>query len=307
MDNLAAMAIFVRVVEDKGFSSAAQALGLSKSAVSKHVAALENRLGVRLLNRTTRRLSLTDAGTAYFERAQKIVAEAEEADREVAMHQTTPRGQLRVNAPMSFGVRHIAPAIPEFQAKHPEVLIDLTLNDRMVDLVDEGYDLAVRITRLADSSLVARKLAPFRRVICASPGYFRQHARPVRPQDLKNHNCLIYTLTASPEEWRLQGAQGVETVRVTGNLRCNNGDVLREALLAGVGIAPMPTFLVGDDLRSGKLEAVLMEWSDSQASINAVYPHGRLLQPKVRAFIDFLAARFGPNPYWEDKLSIANL
>ncbi len=306
MDNLAAMAIFVRVVEDKGFSSAALALGLSKSAVSKHIAALENRLGVRLLNRTTRRLSLTDAGTAYFERAQKIVAEAEEADREVAMHQTTPRGQLRVNAPMSFGIRHISPAIPEFQARHPEVLIDLSLNDRMVDLVDEGYDLAVRIMRLSDSSLVARKLAPFRRVICASPSYFQKHGRPAHPSDLKSHNCLIYTLTSSPEEWRLQGGKGVETVRVTGNLRSNNGDVIREALLAGVGIAPMPTFLVGEDLRQGKLEVALEEWSDSQVSINAVYPHGRLLQPKVRAFIDFLAARFGAHPYWEDNLSITN-
>ncbi|MBI4968374.1 MAG: LysR family transcriptional regulator [Rhodospirillales bacterium] len=299
LGNLSGMAIFARVVEEKGFSAAASALGLSKSAISKQLAKLEDRLGVRLLNRTTRRLSLTDAGAAYYERAARILAEAAEADRAMSALVEAPRGLLRVNAPMSFGVRHLGPALPDFLAQHPEVSIDLALNDRVVDLVDEGFDLAIRITKMPDSSLVARKLADSRRLLCGAPDYFRKRGKPSRPAQLKDHNCLIYSYTAPAEDWRFTGPEGVETVRVAGSLRANNGDILREAMLAGLGIAPMPSFLVGDDLRAGRLELALPGYEVSGSGIYAVYPHGRHLLAKVRVFIDYLAARFGPRPYWE--------
>jgi len=300
MDRLSEMAVFAKVVEVHGFSAAARVLGISKSAVSKHVAALEDRLGARLLNRTTRRLSLTAAGAIFYEHSARLLAEADAAEAAVTDLHTRPRGLLRVNAPMSFGILHLAPAIPGFTALYPDVQIELALNDRIVDLVDEGFDVAVRIARLPESSLVARRLAPSRGVLCGAPEYFRRHGVPHHPRDLQAHNCLRYTYRqAPPDEWWFRGPDGEVSVRVSGSLRANNGDALRAAALAGLGIAVLPSFIVGPDLAAGRLQAVLTDYDGAAASIYAVYPAGRHLPIKVRAFVDFLAARFGPVPYWE--------
>ena len=300
MDSVNAMIVFARVVEANGFSAAARRLGLSKSAVSKHVSALEDRLGARLLNRTTRRISPTEIGQALFERCQRIAAEVEEAELAVTRLSTAPRGRLRVNTSMSFGHIFLAPALPAFQERYPEVTVDLTLNDRIVDVVEEGYDLAVRIARLADSSLIARKLAVARRIIAASPAYLARAGRPARPEDLPAHNCLTYSYAARPGVWRVGDADGtVHEVSVAGSLHTNNGDALRAAALAGLGITELPTFLVGDDVAAGRLIHLFPHYLDSFGGIYAVYPHNRHLSAKVRALVDFLAARIGPRPPWD--------
>ena len=299
MDNLTGMAIFARVVEARSFTAAAAALDLSKSAVSKQVARLEDRLGARLLNRTTRRLSLTEVGAAFYERCARILVEVEDAELAVGRLQDAPRGTLRINAPMSFGQLHLAPAVADFLNGHPGLAIDLTLNDRIVDLVEEGYDVAIRISRLADSSLIARRLVPSRRVVCGSPAYFERHGVPRHPADLRRHNCLLYSYLPSAEEWQFVGPDGPAAVRVSGTLRANNGDALEAAMLTGLGVALQPTFIAGRDLQAGRLVAVMPDYVDESASVYAVYPHIRHLSAKVRAFIDFLAARFCPAPPWD--------
>ena len=299
LDNLAAMAVFARVVEDRSFTQAADALGRSKSAVSKAVSQLEDRLGARLLNRTTRRLSLTEAGTAYYERAARILAEAAEADSAVSALQDEPRGTLRINAPMSFGQRHLAPAIGAFLERYPELRLDITLTDRFVDLIGEGYDVAIRIAALPDSSLIAAKLAPNRRVVCASPDYLARAGTPRHPQDLRQHNCFGYTYQATGNTWRFVGPEGPATVRVTGSLTANNGDILKAAMLQGLGLGLVPTFSIADELKSGELVVVLPDYIDTETSVYAVYPHSRHLSAKVRAFVDYLRDRFRPEPYWD--------
>lgn len=305
IENSVRLAVFAKVAEVKSFTKAAEALGLSKSAVSKHVAGLEERLKARLLQRTTRRLSLTEVGTALFARAQRIVAEVEEAERAVTALSTEPRGTLRVSAPMSFGIRHLGPVLADFMVRFPALHVDLALNDRMVDIVEDGFDLAIRIAKLPDSSLIARKLCPGRRIVCASPEYWRRHGTPKTPADLKNHNCLMYTYLPNPDELRFDGPDGPVAVPVAGTLHSNNGDILRAAALAGIGFFFAPTFLVGDDVRAGRLERVLPEYDDTSLSIYAVYPHTRHLSAKVRAFIDFLAERFGGEPPWDQGLATA--
>lgn len=298
-DNLAAMAVFARVVENRSFTQAAGALGRSKSAVSKAVSALEDRLGARLLNRTTRRLSLTEAGAAYYERAARILAEAAEADSAVSALQDEPRGTLRVNAPMSFGQRHLAPAIGAFLERYPELRLDITLSDRIVDLIGEGYDVAVRIAALPDSSLIAAKLAPNRRLVCATPGYLARAGTPRHPQDLRRHNCFGYTYQATGNTWRFVGPEGPVAVRVTGTLSANNGEILKAAVLEGLGLSLIPSFSIAGELKSGELVNVLPDYIDTETSVYAVYPHSRHLSAKVRAFVDFLRHRFGPEPYWD--------
>jgi DNA-binding transcriptional LysR family regulator len=300
MEPLDAMAVFARVVEAESFSGAARALGLSKSAVSKQIGRLEDRLGLRLLNRTTRRLSLTEAGAAFYQGCQRVVAEAEAAERAVTRLASAPRGRLRVNAPMSFGVRHISPALPEFLGRYPELAVDLTLNDRVVDLVEEGFDVGVRIARLADSSLVARRLAPSRSVLSAAPAYLEARGVPRALDQLEHHACLIYSYQATGEAWRLTGPEGERRLKVSGPLRVNNGDALLAAALGGLGVALLPCFICGDDLRAGRLVRVLPDWEASaDSAVSAVYPAARHLSPKVRAFVDFLAERFGDKPYWD--------
>ena len=299
MDRLTSMEIFARVAEAKSFSEAARRLKLSKSSVSKHVMALEDRLGARLLNRTTRRLSLTEVGTAYHEWCARIISDVEEAESSVTRLHTEPRGTLRINAPMSFGTLHLAPAIPDFLVRYPGVQVDLTLNDRFVDLVEEGFDVSIRIGQLADSSLIARRLTPIRTVACASPGYLRAHGRPSTPADLAGHNCLVYSYLTAGDVWIFSGPAGEVTVRVSGNFRVNNGDAMRAAALRGLGIVLIPSFIVGGDLRSGALEAVLIDYAGREAAAYAIYPHNRHMSAKLRVFVDFLARRFGRDPYWD--------
>ncbi|MDH3231391.1 MAG: LysR family transcriptional regulator, partial [Alphaproteobacteria bacterium] len=253
MDNFTGMAVFARVVEANSFTEAARRLGMSKAAVSKQVSKLEERLGARLLNRTTRRLSLTEVGAAFYERCARIVAEAEEAELAVTRLNATPRGTLRIDAPVNFGMQYLAPLLPPFMLQHPDLRVDMSFNDRFVDLVEEGCDLAVRIGQLPDSSLVARKLAETRSVICAAPSYWDRHGRPGDPSDLANHDCFAYSYLATGSEWRLQGPGGEVAVRVSGSLAANNGDVLRQAAVAGLGVVAMPVFIVCDDLRKGRL------------------------------------------------------
>ena len=303
MERLDAMAAFARVVEAESFSAAARALGLSKSAVSKQVSRLEDRLALRLLNRTTRRLSLTEAGATFYQGCQRVVAEAEAAEQAVTHLASAPRGRLRVNAPMSFGVRHVSPALPEFLGRYPELAVDLTLNDRIVDLVEEGFDLGVRIARLADSSLVARRLAPSRSVLSAAPAYLEMRGAPRDLDELEHHACLIYSYQTTGEAWRLTGPGGARRLKVSGPLTVNNGDAILAAALAGLGIALLPCFICGDDLRAGRLVRVLPDWGlASDGAVSAVYPAARHLSPKVRVFVDFLAERFGDKPYWDEAI-----
>lgn len=299
MARLDAMEVFAEVVEAESFSAAARRLEISKSAVSKQIARLEDRLGVRLLNRTTRRLSLTEAGTTYYAACRRVLDEAETAERAVSDLAAAPHGLLKLNAPMSFGFLHLAAAIPAFHARYPEITVEATMNDRFVDLVEEGFDLAIRIASLKDSSLVARRLAPSHAVLCAAPGYLQRRGRPQRPEDLRGHDCLLYANHPNPREWQLLSPQGVQKVRVDGPLIANNGDVLCRAALGGMGIARLPTFIVGDHLRDGALEVVLPRFPQASEGIHAVFPHSRNLSVKVRVFVDFLVDTFGPAPYWD--------
>lgn len=300
MDRLAEMEVFVRVVDEGGFSAAARALNMSKSAVSKRVASLEDRLGARLINRTTRRLALTDAGTTFYARAARILAEAEEAEAAVSSLQAAPRGVLRVNAPVSFGLNHLGGLLPGFLARYPDLSVDLVLNDRFVDLVDEGFDLAIRITSLEDSSLIARRLCGLHRILVASPDYLDRHGVPDHPDDLRDHACLLYTYLRRSGEWTLHTGDG-RAARVQVNaaaLSANNGDVLGEAAIQGLGITMMPTFIIGEALASGRLVRVLPDWEDLSGGIYAVWPSGRFIPAKVRAFVDLLVDAFR-DPPWE--------
>jgi DNA-binding transcriptional LysR family regulator len=300
MDRLGTMEAFVRVAETKSFSEAARRLRSSKSLVSRQVAELEGNLGVRLFHRTTRSLTLTEEGRAYMGQVTRILGEIEEANLSVSATRTAPRGRLRVSAPMSFGILHLAPAIPLFLARCPEVELDLNLNDRYVDLIDEGLDLSIRVGRLAESSLVARKLADSRMVLCASPDYLAANGTPKTPEDLEAHRCLCYSTNSIQPEWRLQHLDGTPwLVPIKAHLHVNNGDVLRTAALAHAGIAFLPNFIVGQDLQVSALLSILDDYVPADAGIYAVYPHSRHLSPKVRAFIDFLLGHFGPRPYWD--------
>ena len=300
MDTLTDVAVFVRVVERGSFTLAAQDLGLSRAVVSKYLSRLEERLGARLLHRTTRRLSLTEAGAALFEASRGALERIEEAEAAVAQFQSEPRGRLRVSAPMSFGILHLGPAIAEFARANPKITLDMRLDDRFVNLVEEGIDVAVRIGTLTDSSLVARKLATTRAVACASPAYLAQFGEPETPEDLAAHNCLIYSYLSSANVWRFTTPDGRELpVAVNGTFRINNGIVLAEAAVAGHGILLTPAFYVGPLLRQGKLKQILTRYKVKELGIHAVYPQRDHVPPKVRAFVDFLALRFGRKPEWE--------
>lgn len=297
MDNLTGMAVFAKVVEAKSFSEAARQLGLSKSAVSKQVSRLEDRLGARLLNRTTRRLHLTEVGAQFYERCARVVLEAEEAELLVTRHHEAPRGILRISAPMDFGKLYLAPALPGFLSEFPELEVDLVLNDQIVDMIEEGFDVAIRIADLPDSSLIIRKLTTCPHVICASPSYFEREGVPEAPEDLKDHNCLIYSYQASGLDWLLEAPDGPRHIPVSGRLRVNNGEVVRAGLLAGLGIGYMPAFMVGNDLKSGALVTVLDSFVRAEMGVYAAYPHSRYLSAKVRAFVDFMVGRFANNPF----------
>ncbi len=306
MDNLSGMAIFARVVEARSFSGAAKQMGLSKSAVSKQIGQLEDRLGARLLDRTTRRIALTEVGRVFYEHAARMLAEARAAEEAVTSLHEMPRGLLRINLPMSFGMAHIVPAIPDFLNRCPELKIDMAFSDRYVDLLDEGFDLAVRIARLTDSSLIAKRLAPNHYVVCASPEYLAKHGEPKRPDDLAAHSCLGYTYSADPEHWKFIVDGKPVNVRVGGRLRANNGDALRVAAINHHGLIYSPSFMIGQDVAAGRLRVVLRDFTPDDSAIYAVYPSRRYLTPKVRTFIDFLVARFGPEPYWDTESGLCD-
>jgi DNA-binding transcriptional LysR family regulator len=297
MSDLSEMEIFVAVVDSGTYTEAGRRLGVSKSHVSKKVSALEDRLGVQLLNRTTRTVSLNDVGRAFYERSALIIEQLKEAERSVTEMHTTPQGTLKISAPSSFGRRFVAPVIVDFLAEFPDISVDLDLADRKVDLIDEGYDLAIRIGELQDSSLMVRKLAGAERYCCASPEYLEAHGTPKHPADLADHQCLEYSY-GRLNTWQFVGPDQQEHyVQVQGRLRANNGEVLVEAGLAGLGISLIPDFMIGDHLQSGRLVRILDEWTEWNAGVWALYPHNRHLSAKVRKFIDHLVREFSPKPW----------
>jgi DNA-binding transcriptional LysR family regulator len=296
LDRVTGMQVFARVAALGSFSAAGRALGLSQTGVTKHVAALEARLGTRLLHRTTRRLTLTETGRSYLEACERILAEIAEAEALVGAEGVEAHGTLRLNVPLSFGVREIAPALAAFSAAHPALTIELGLNDRRVDLIEEGWDLAVRIGSLADSGLIARRLASSRLVVCAAPAYLDRHGTPRRPEELKGHNCLGYTLSDA-SGWRF----GDQAYPVSGTLRAPNGAALVAAAVAGLGLVYQPTFLVAEALRAGTLVALDLGAPCPTLPIHALMPPGRR-PAKTRAFVDYLAERFAGEPAWERDL-----
>jgi DNA-binding transcriptional LysR family regulator len=298
------------VVEAGSFSAAARRLRLSKSATSAHVQRLEERLGVRLLHRTTRRISLTEAGAAYYRHCARIVAEAESAEQAARALQREPRGMLSISAPDTFGPMHVAPAIPEFLARFADLAIDISVSPRHVDLVQEGLDLAIRIGTLKDSPLVVRRLAPSRFVLCAAPAYLKRRGVPRVPDDLLRHACFGASVMPWGDEWHLAGAKDgrkngrkrERRIAARGVLRSNSAEILRVAALSGLGIALLPSWAVGDDLRSGALTRILPGCEPPPSAVYAVYPSNRLMSAKVRAFVDHLARRIGRMPYWDKGL-----
>lgn len=299
MDKLTSMRAFLQVARLGSFSAAAEEMGLSKAMISKHISRLENQLDVQLINRTTRHLSLTEVGIAYRDRIREILNEIEETESAVSSLNAEPRGALRLMAPTSFGAFHITRAVSEYQCLYPEVSIDLQLTERTPDIVEEGLDMAIRVGNLEDSSLVARKLADVRSVVCASPEYLQKHGVPREPADLRRHNCLIYTPRAPVHEWQFSDGNDAFSVAVNGNVRSNVGDALRVAAIQGCGLAQLPTYIVGLDIEAGRLTAVLEDFEGPVRPMYAVYQHRRHLSAKVRTFVDFLVDRYQPVPYWE--------
>jgi DNA-binding transcriptional LysR family regulator len=293
------MTSFVRVVEAGSISKAAEQLGMAKSGVSRRLAELESRLGVRLLNRTTRRSSLTDAGRSYYEGAVKLLSDVAELDAVVADSEASLKGRLRLAAPLSFGLCHLTPAIEEFMTAHPGVMIDLDFSDRQVDLVAQGIDLAIRIAELRDSSLKARRICPIRLMLCASPGYLEQHGTPRTPEELARHHVLHYDIGGGPLLRLADRRGGEQQLHVEPQLVANNGDFLCDMAIAGHGIILTPTFIAWQAVALGELVPLMREWWPPPLNAYAVYPQTRYLSRRARGFIDFLAERFGENPYWD--------
>jgi DNA-binding transcriptional LysR family regulator len=305
LDRITGMQVFSKVAAMGSFSAAARTLGISPTMATKHVDAIEDRLGARLLFRSTRKLTLTEAGQRYLDAAERILAEVEEADAAAAADVIEPRGTLRINAPLSFGFREVMPVIADFARLYPALATEVGLTDRFVDLIEEGWDLAIRIGALRDSNLIARRLAPIRIALCASPAYLAENGSPKTVAELARHNCLGYTLPtpATAGRW-LFGADGSVAVSVHGNLSVNNGDALRIAALAGQGLIYQPTFILADDLRAGRLVALELDQPPFRfGAAYAVYAGSRRLPAKVRTFVDFLAARWTGAP-WDAGLKL---
>ena len=292
MDQFKEIESFVAVAQLGSFVKAADKLGLSKAMVSRYVSELEARLGVRLMQRTTRRLSLSDAGAEYLQRCVQILGELQDANAAVSATAVQAQGLLKITAPLTFGIRHLAPLWGEFLRVHPRMELEVNLNDRMVDLIEEGYDLAVRIGQLSSSSLIARRMATTRLVLCASPRYLQQ-AQPITDlDDIARHDVIAYTYLASGEQWHFSGPQGARSVEVHPRLRSNSGDTCRAAALADQGIVFQPSFLVGEDLKAGRLVEILPQYAGPELDISVVYPSRQHLSHKVRAMVEFLSAAF---------------
>jgi DNA-binding transcriptional LysR family regulator len=300
LPNVSGMLVFARVVEEGSFSAAARKLGLSKASVSREISNLEQRLGAQLLRRTTRRMSLTEAGEVFHERCQRVVEAAKDAELSVSELQDTPRGVIRLAAPMSFGHLELAPRLPRFLERHPYIRVDVDATDRIVDLVYERVDLSVRIGRPRQQNYVRRKLCPIRVLICASPEYLERRGIPRTPEDLADHVCLGYT--GRTATWRFSTGERIQT---TSSLNINNGDALRQAALVGHGIVYLPTFLLAEDIRAGRLIPVLTPHTQHETNLLALYPESRHVSSKVRAMIDWLAEELGPEPAWDEGLPVA--
>jgi len=300
MDKLLSLQVFSAVASSGSFAAAADRLELSRAVVSKHVKHLEEHIGTRLLERTTRRVALTDAGRIFHERALRVIAEIDEAMLEAGQATAVPRGKIRITSALSFGLRHLSYALSAFLDRYPEVRIELDLSDRFVDIGEEGYDLAIRIGTLEESSLIARKLAVTQVVLCGSPAYLDRRGAPRSPRELRDHDCLIYAYNPQPKAWTFRRNGAEETVPVDGPVRVNNGDFLRQLALDGHGLVLLPTFLIGGDLHDGRLVRVLDEYDAGELGIYAVYTQRKFLPVRVRTLMDFLVARFGDPAYWKD-------
>jgi len=303
MDQLTALKVFVNVVETGSFSAASERMGVSRAAASKQVSQLESLLGGRLLNRTTRHVSLTESGRIYFEHCREILSNLEEADGEVAGLAQEPRGNLRISAPTNFASEHLLPLVAEFTRKYPEVRVEMICGERLVDLVDEGFDLAIRMTNLGDSNLIARRLARGRHVIVASPGYLADHPAIRIPDDLKHHDCLVYSHTAGGV-WPFTKDGLDYSIKVPSVFKTNNPDVILAAAVSGMGVCMMPTFLGGDAVRRGELTVILQDFETLEVQLYAVYASRKFLPAKIRAFVEYLAEKITDPPYWDFGLTV---
>jgi DNA-binding transcriptional LysR family regulator len=298
LDRLTSLIVFGRVVEDGGFSAAARRLSMSVTMVSNHIQALEDRLGARLLNRTTRKVSLTEVGKAYYDRSTQILADLDEADRVAGELQATPQGTLHLHTNSAM-VSFLAPVVSEYMTLYPAVSIELSVGERMVDLIEEGIDLAIRTLPPPDSSLIVRSLTPWRPIVCCAPSYLEKHGTLRHVDDLKHHNCLHYEFYPYGREWRFIGPMGeAVSIHVGGNFTTNSGDMLRRLALAGHGVFMAPSFMVADDIRAGRLVRTLTDYTAIDFTISAIYPHRHHLSTKVRSFIDLLAERFAEHRRW---------
>lgn len=297
MRNITDMEVFIRTVRYGSLSAAARSMDLTPAAVSYRLDKLEGSLGTRLLHRTTRRLTLTEDGSEYLDRAERMIAELEKVEAAVSRRDEVPQGRLKVTVPSSFGRQHIAPVMPKFLKRYPQVRLNLVMSDEMIDIMSQGVDVAIRICELKDSEFIARKLAPDRRVVCASPDYLARHGAPQTPADLARHNCLM--LSQQPY-WNFNGPQGLERIKVAGNFECNNGEAIRDAALAGLGIALKATWDIAGAIKTGRLKVVLEDYPiSSDTSVWAVYPSRRNVPAKVTAFVAFMKEHFGSQPYWD--------
>jgi DNA-binding transcriptional LysR family regulator len=298
MDRIDNLQAFVRVVETGSFAEAARQLGVTTSAISKRVNQIEAMLEAQLLRRTTRKLTPTDLGSTYYERAAEILTLFEDAEQSIRKGQVTPVGRLRVSSPTSFGVLHLAPAICQFHDRFPSLRIEVILNDRAVNPVEEGFDVSLQDLGKRPGSMVERKLFPIRRVVCASPAYLQRRGVPRHPNELVRHDCVHYSYLESGDEWRFESASGPVSVKIEPYLSTNNGGIMHDAVLSGKGIAVLPTFLVFNDLSQGALVPILREFTFPTMSLSAIYPQRKHLALKVKVFLDYLVERFGPEPVW---------
>lgn len=303
MDRFENMSHFVRVVEAGGISAAADRLGVVKSAVSRRLKELEAHLGVELFHRTTRRMNLTDTGRAFYHQSVRILDDLHEAELATSQAHATVQGSLKLALPFSFGLNHIAPALNDFLDQHPQIEFDLDFNDRQVDLIQEGFDLAIRIARLPDSSLIARRIAPIRQVLCASPSYIHEHGKPLQPDDIRQHQCLTYSLLQNPFTWLFTDtAQEQHQVTVRSVMKASSGDYLKQAAINGYGLAYLPTFIAYEAIDNGELTPLMTNYQPMKIDAYAIYPQTRHLSQRVRMLVEFLVQRFSGTPYWDEFL-----
>ena len=300
MDRLMSMRVFSAVAKNRSFSVAAKKLSISKAMVSKHIKSLENSLSVRLFNRTTRKLNLTDAGSSYYEKVNIILSEIDETESAISQLNSEPKGKLKVMAQPSFGAFHLSRALSLYLKKYTEVTVNLELSHRIPDLVEENIDLAFHVGELNDSMYVSRRIASARRVICASPEYIKKIGMPKKPEDLLNHNCLIYMPRNDMGKWEFLDKGKRKKLKVTGDIQCNSGDALRVASIQSRGITQLPTYMVGLDIQAGRLQAVLEDFEPEKQPIYAIYNHRKYISAKIKTFIDFIYNLYQPEPYWNE-------